>query len=598
MSPWSSCASASDGKHVPLTASGASMPLEGCDTLNMPSEMDGLLHNFARHKRRQSSTPAALLPGFESSPSSQKEHATPDLSPKAATTSPTSLKSILKSPRVRFPDELEESRGAHHDRDAEPASSNRPMPLCERCAMSKEPPPPPPSPPPPPPVQPISLFLPTIEKDKHLSEVAYRLYTRFIDELADFVEIQKNVVMTRLIVLQKRQELKRMREEVSRCDMALMDRLRRSVAEGSNLDYSEIAPLFEASQAARDKAGPCEVEYEPLEVQLGAEEDRLGHTFGLIEARFEAFFNLIAKTTTQQSEQPIEYEESSAASGGDKEWTGPEGQEALLYGTLIGGQIGVGQPPILAGELPVSHPAEGVWGMKKPTDPSEVGLEPSEKRLNNLTTGEGAQVEDEPFLSGFSENENPTNARLLQNSRENRILSSLEGVGSNTLFESIKYPEEEPRSSDLQDADDLLLLGDDSESQSVLSDYLTNFENARDRVNRWLLHQLRLSPRAIHALRRNVVECLPGNADWARSVLQQWSNDDLGQKMLYHTNSAVRDKVEPVHHRRISRPYPDAEPPASTFSARRKLRSESRSRAARAATSENFSNVLGASAGI
>jgi hypothetical protein len=549
-------------------------------------EMDGLLHNLARKQQKQlerieqehSSSTAPLLPiSGEIRPTQEPpEGLATHLA--APTASAISLKGILKTPRVRFPDELEEATSTHHYHDHDSSTSPyQPVIPCELCTLPSQPPNPnpPPSPPPPPPIQPISLFLPTIEKDKHLSEVAYRLYTKFIDELAEFVEIQKNVVTKRLIVQQKRQELKRLRGDVSRSDMEMMNQLRHSMADGMASDYSAIVQCFETAQTARDKVGPCEDEYEPLEVQLGAEEHKLGHKFGMIEARFEAFFNLTAKTTTQQSEQPIEFEDSSVASGGDKEWTGPEAQQGLFHGTIIGGEVGgevgIGQPPLLAGELPVTtHPAEGVWGMKKPTDPSEAKVELSEKHFSNVAAGEAPQVEDDSFLFGFSDYEDPNDSRQqLRDSRGNRMSQNLEGVGSNTLFETIDHPEHSPMSSDYgQDTDELLLLDEDSETQSVLGDYLTSFEDVRDRINRWLLHQLRLSPREVHALRRSIADYPPANLGWAKAALQQWSYDDLGHEMLSHTNTAVRDRVEPVHMRRRIRPYPDVEAPTSAFSSR------------------------------
>jgi hypothetical protein len=181
-------------------------------------------------------------------------------------------KSILRVPTVRFPEELG------------PVSLSPPLAPLRAVAFGhhrdilSEPPLPIPSlpaPPPPPPLeapQPPTLFNPQIESDDYLNAAAYELYTKFMGELSEFVMMQGEVSRQRLAVQEKRLGLRRLRGDVSQCDMQLVDYLRQCMATGVPPGATNLNKFFEASHTARDLVGPIEAEYEPLEINLGSNE--------------------------------------------------------------------------------------------------------------------------------------------------------------------------------------------------------------------------------------------------------------------------------------------------------------------------------------
>lgn len=73
----------------------------------------------------------------------------------------------------------------------------------------------------------------------------------------------------RLAVQERRKELHRLREHVSKCDMVLINCLREQINGSLPPDERVVLNLFEASQAVRDEIGPIEFEHEPLEIMLG-----------------------------------------------------------------------------------------------------------------------------------------------------------------------------------------------------------------------------------------------------------------------------------------------------------------------------------------
>ncbi|KAI8937917.1 hypothetical protein NX059_005600 [Plenodomus lindquistii] len=275
--------------------------------------MDGLMHNFERKQRLEINSqhndeglsgicklegeightqgPQSVSIGLNMSPSTDER-----------------LKSILKSPTVRFSQALGPSENFEIPKKIAPLE-NLPVP---------------PSPPPPPPPNaiplPPSLFNKEIEADKHLNKAAYQLYTKFIDALAAFVDLQGSVIKNRVAIQEKRQEMKRLRGNVAQCDMMIFDHLRQRLAGAASAEDEQLFVLFEASQAARDQAGPMEAEYEPLEVQLGAQEKDLMGKYAELEIRFERFFKLKATSTVKTSvPSEIEYQDSTAPSESDEQ---------------------------------------------------------------------------------------------------------------------------------------------------------------------------------------------------------------------------------------------------------------------------------------
>lgn len=579
--------------------------------------MDGIMHNLARkqrlkaeqsqRKRPREQSPVSPRPDEVIASDGSPEKAMADYFPlPAAQLHP---KGILKPPTVHFPEEL----GPPED-DNIASRLSSPLPPSETPSqtmnhvisnilpMSPQYPPPfpPPTafpaPPPPPPrdaPQPPTLFNREIEANEYLNEAAYKLYTKFIDELSEFVDQQREVIRMRLQVQERRTQLKRLRESVSQCDVLLINYIRECITGGIPSDDGPLISLFEASQAARDLVGPKESEYEPMEVALGAEEHKLEEKYSSIENKFEHFFRLNATSTTKQSiPSKIEYEPTaSSTSGGGRGWPTLEPREAgLLYGTIIGEQVNIGQEPLrlesgyretaLGQEISEKRKLDlstdtADHSKKHRSNPTIDDRDYSKKHRSNATMDDQPEGETPADLIGIVGAQEPdlTHSQAFE-TRDRRISQSLKGLASHTLFESLDEPKPFPDDiyldPGLQEGDLLLLLEEQCDTQSIFSDYLISFESTRDRVNRWLLHQLRISPREIYALRRQILDQTPGFQDWATLALSEWPNDMLGSSQSYHQGSIEDESDGPVLVSHPSEPYPSVEPLPETIILREK----------------------------
>ena len=475
------------------------------------------------------------------------------------------IKGILKQPKVRFLEDMDLPDNAGMQSlpspptipgigiDTSHATLSPPPGLLPRPAPPSPPPPPTLPPPPAEGPRPPSLFNKRIESDEYLSETAYILYTKFLNDLSEFVKLQGEVIRTRLRVQEKRAELKRLREAVSQCDIALIDHVRKCVTKEISADDAALITLFEAAQAARDRVGPKEVDYEPLEVELGAEEHKLEDKYSDLERRFEHFFQLKVTSTRQSAHSNIDYETSTTPSvPGVKEWTGQEAIHTELFqGTFIGEQVSIGQIPMLANrealELPSSQGLQPTE-MKQPVQSSDTA---DFSMRHRSTVADEDKVADEisADLVGISGAEALDMSRSQEwETGDNRLSQCLFGLDSQNIFDAIEDPapllDDTPTDPGLAATGALLLLEDDvhdTKTGLILCDYHSNFDNTRDRINRWLLYQLRISPRETYALRREVVDCFGEISDWATMALEEWSHDQLGSLQPYYQGSIEHD---------------------------------------------------------
>jgi hypothetical protein len=474
--------------------------------------MDGLMHNFARYQRQH----AAIETGRQTTYKHLESEGNDDhvMGPHLSSKEP--LRGILKPARVRF-EGYQEEVYQMGDLDVDPLKQMLPQMVD---FLPQPPPPPPPHPPIPhvereiphgPPPQhgpmPPMLFNTTIDLDRYLSKNAYDLYTKFIDELAEFLYQQGEVIRKRLGVQDKRMDLKRQRVVVSQSDVMLIDRVRKYMSSENPTQDHELIALFEAAKEARNCVGPMEAEYEPLEIYLGAEESKIQRKYGELERRFENFFRLNVTSTHQSDPSDIEYEASTAASTAED--IKKEQEEAdrveLLHGTRVGEEVRIGQVAVhSAGAADGSYEA----GMKrtKPFLKSDMaGLLP--KTLDSIT---GEDKEKDASLAGISGTDDTRITSAEDNEVSNRIMSmSFTGFGLVTINEPIEDSfsllEDFETDTELLDVGNLLILEvemEDSQSRTVSNNYLTSFDSTRDRVNQWSLHQLRISSRETYTLRR------------------------------------------------------------------------------------------------
>jgi hypothetical protein len=328
--------------------------------------------------------------------------------------------------------------------------------------------------------------------------------------------------------------------------MLLFDCLRKQMSNDATADERAVLVLFEAAQAARDHVGPVESDYEPLEILLGAEEHKLVEQYSKIEERFDRFFRLdVASITKVEEQEPpeIEYESSSVASV-------PEDNARLygtdrLHGTLIDENVGIGELP--------RHTEESK-GMLSPHNSQKSPA--SHNRTASLESVDRAKSRSASFPDKGVKPSDWTGALSLIGIW---AIGATDAVGMKTIFEdwsadtvpfaqSIQLETSDtisdlvddlPVNPGLEEGNPLLLLDEGEETRAILGDYLMNFESTPDRVNRWMLHQLRVSPHEIYTLRRYVtkVEELSVTRHWATSVLEEWPHDSLGHNHSYYQGS-------------------------------------------------------------
>lgn len=361
-----------------------------------------------------------------------------------------------------------------------------------------------------------------------------------MNELSEFVAQQDEVIRMRLAVQERRKGLHRLREHVSECDMMLINCMRERVNGSFPSDDRTMLHLFEASQAARDEIGPVESEYEPLEIILGSKEHQLVERYTKLEETFDHFFRLnIAPMTKPKEPSEIEYEASSVASADNE--NGALGDTEHLHGALIGDNVGIGQLPKHAAQLIPgaqkswmsggSHRRTVSLGSTDIPRPRSSGF--ADERISfNYSTGTlnfiGIWITDTLSLSdtGAMIQERPDDESTFSMSNYIDIPDALPDFMDNY-----------PVNPGLEEGNPLLLLGESNETRSILSDYLVNFESTPDRVNRWILHQLRISPREIYTLHRNIAEHMGKPFHEASSVLKAWPHDSLGHDSSYNQGS-------------------------------------------------------------
>jgi hypothetical protein len=494
------------------------------------------------------------------------------------------LKGILKTPRVRFAEDMESMEALDH-LSPPPPPLPHPPPLqapgtkYQIAHSSILPPPmllPSPGPPPPPPPnlplplappphepRPPSLYNKQIESDRYLSPAHLKMYTKFFDELSGFVEQQAVVTRERLLVQQRRAELKRLRNDVARCDLDLIDYVRKCVTKEIGLNDRDLMRLFDSAQTTRDLVGPCESEYEPMEVKLGAEEHKLQEKYENLESRFEQFFKLKAGASSHQSEpSDILYEEStsdSSALTSENEFIAEPRDLELFHGAWIGEKVAIGQEPMRAETRIDGISRQRIRNPRRIRNHTissitDADAERFRSQLGGSVAEEGVSDELSANLVGIAGAEETRSAcsQIIGTCSQN-----LKGADSCALFEILDdahpFREDIPSDPELQEGNCMLFqptkletevlteveLKDSLDVESLLRDYLMNFEDTNDRVNRWILHQLRLSRHEAYSLQRQVHGKSPVLMGWVTVALSEWSNDSLN-----HGASHVQGSVE------------------------------------------------------
>ncbi|KAF2660406.1 hypothetical protein K491DRAFT_774867 [Lophiostoma macrostomum CBS 122681] len=433
-----------------------------------------------------------------------------------------------------------------------------------------------------PPREPI--FTPAADGDTYVNKTAFKLYSRLMQEIADFVEFQNNVTKKRTQAQERRMYLKLQRAYIRQCDTHLFEQVQEGIA-SDNINEDDLMLLIDSSQKARDDVIPLEDYYEALELELGADEFALRERLGKLEYRYESFFKLHGTSiSTAPVPSNFSFESESSVEGKEDKDTSPQGR----YRTAVGYAIPIGETPTaLANAQETTVDAETM----KP------------KQLPRLKGSDGVS---EPISFRHSQHashtrpENEHIAATLVALRDQEVPQDIAGIGFGPLEEdqistweslfgvqdpSLLYEhpnrvlEEILLDSTFTDSDPLLLRGSDGDTQSTLSEYLLDFESTRDRVNKWLLHKLRVSPREVFELQRQVQSSQPTAPDWANVVLKSWNTVGIGFDRGYHAGSESwteqNEKVDitPVPYPALVATTPSSRTTRSSRSRRRKRRS-------------------------
>ena len=409
--------------------------------------------------------------------------------------------------------------GADPVKDAERAapSTFEIIPPPSRDPQDLAPPPPPPPPPPHGPL-PLDMYF-TIDGTQvtRLNKNAEKIYHRFINDLGGFVRIQEDITRLRLQVQELRIALQRYRKNVSDCDRVFWDEFRKSWVEGPAFDDPKLVKLYESCQAARDKVGPAEDDYEKMELKLGSEEYSLTGKFEDLKRSYQHFFKLQIGSTTRAAESEISYINSV---GADEE------REPRNISKLYGANLGDG---VKVGGLPTRGVISLVPAQQEDNAPINSSLSASkspvlDRRNSTIITAEDRvkmRAEDDNLLLEFTFGE----SRSPKVWAEPQVIAdNLRGIGELPPIPEGGEADDFPKNV-FEDGKSLLLLGDDIDARSTLSDYLMEFDSTATRINRWLLHKLRVSPWEVFELRREVTASSGIVPSWAKLALQLWEQD-------------------------------------------------------------------------
>lgn len=349
---------------------------------------------------------------------------------------------------------------------------------------------------------------------------AEKLYHRFINDWGGFVGIQDEITRLRLQVQEHRIALQRYRKNVSDCDRVFWDELRKSWAEGLASDDPKLVELYESSQAARDKVGPAEDDYEKMELKLGGVEYSLKRKFEDLQQSYKRYFQLLELqigSTTHAPKSEISYINSV---GADEE------REPRNISKLHGANFGDG---VKVGGLPAREVISPVPAQQKDNAPIDSSLSASpspvlDRRNSTIITAEDRakmRAEDDHFFLEFSAGESRSPKFWAE---PQVIVDNLRGIGELPPILEGREVDDSPTNV-FEDGKGLLLLGHDIDTRSTLSDYLMEFDSTTTRVNRWLLHKLRISPWEVFELQREVAASSGIVPSWAQLALKLWEQD-------------------------------------------------------------------------
>lgn len=314
------------------------------------------------------------------------------------------------------------------------------------------------------------------------------------------VHSQENVARLRLQVQERRTALRMKRRKVSESDRQFMDELYRWWGNGRKEDYVRLAELYEECKAARREIGPAEDDYENLELQLG-------------EVEYANTRDTQRLTTALQNNTPDEayaYLEDSRDSISDSHISFESSRSDYDERVKGNDELGIVEGQVLPGDLTslALHQHEQTLSgfSMMPTRIRNEGIDLTTTAGQNTQEIRSSSVDYPSSGNELSAIWNPMPTECERPAMEEDLRNGESGQDLLPLL----FPKKEVAESD---------------SQSTLSDYLLDFQTPHNRINRWLLHRLRMSYTEAMNLKQAVSETGIVDNQWPSQALKLWEKD-------------------------------------------------------------------------
>lgn len=392
---------------------------------------------------------------------------------------------------------------------------------------------------------PVPQLSPPEPKSPDLSlntDASDRRRRRLLADLETLSALQSDVTRLRVHVQQKRAGLRIARERVSAVDRKFMDALRHNWPDGVFPQDHYLTDLYEECRDARDTLGPIEDEYNHLDLKLGSKEYEVDEKIKTLAEKYnfgQGQNGHYAHSALETESSDIEFEpapmtlpnvmsfHSDIDNGEDAFPQDHHARPGVRFDDIYGGAVEVGELPRMSPSVPdeVLGNSPGHAGNHPVSTPPHTSVYLASRAMLPKFDNDGLRF-SAPDL------ECQPNRRSSHYSQEGFGLNKF-GLDWYSDFVEL-HDNGADLASDMQDIrmlghDDLYLTGADSTNRSILSDYILNFRDTHDRVNKWLLYNLRTSDWQIFQLRKHVeLEARPSqpNINWTSSALSLWGSDD------------------------------------------------------------------------
>jgi hypothetical protein len=278
-----------------------------------------------------------------------------------------------------------------------------------------------------------------------------------------------------------------------------MAAIRHSRMLGRSITIEELSPLYSACQEARDNVGMVEDECETMELQLDQLEFELSRKGKRICEIYEQLdYDVLSEAPESDSESSqVSYETESSVDQSEQDQGHPSSKDI---------QVVRKTPYQNSNPMQSMHDKTNGFGSRPPIQflssrksgtQSHIRLED----LNPLLDDSAPDLIAQPWASSLGSN-----------------LDEEFGAQSKEVQDTLSEGQ-------IESVSKVLLLEGDGESAEILSGYLNHFESKHSRINRWLLHKLRISPAEIIRLHRAITEQSSAIEDWETRSLDAWEDD-------------------------------------------------------------------------